>query len=183
MAVLYAPLYLIVSDQPVKSDTVVLFIGEGDTREKEAYQLVIDGYADYLIIPAHGQVQKRNQNGTLERFTWKPLEAVSNQSNQLSKPNQRNWFVGDTHWEAIIARDMLERLGTSSAILVSSPYHMRRIKLIAEKVFGERVTVCYVPTRDETPDKGFWLFNSYDRKFVLTEYMKINWFLLYSPFV
>ena len=77
----------------------------------------------------------------------------------------------------------MERLGISSAILVSSPYHMRRIKLIAERVFGERPTVCYVPTRYETPNEGFWLFNGYERKFVLTEYMKIGWFVLYSPFV
>jgi hypothetical protein len=38
------------------------------------------------------------------------------------------------------------------------------------------------PTRHETPDEGFWLFNN-DRKFVLTEYAKIAWFVLYSPFV
>jgi hypothetical protein len=39
------------------------------------------------------------------------------------------------------------------------------------------------PTRHEKPGEGFWLFDSYDRKFVLTEYIKIGWFLLYSPFV
>jgi uncharacterized SAM-binding protein YcdF (DUF218 family) len=96
--------------------------------------------------------------------------------------NQKNRFVEATHEEAIIAGGMMEHLGISTAILVSSPHHMRRIKLIAERVFGERATVCYVPTRYETPDAGFWLFENYKRKIVLTEYAKIAWFLLYSPF-
>lgn len=184
LAVFYAPSYLVVSDQPVKSDAVVMFLGgEKGTRAKEANQLVMEGYADYLIIPAYGQVKKRGPDGKLERFNWKPPEALSNQPSQLNQPNQRKRFWEDTHEEAIIARDMMERLGISSAILVSSPYHMRRIKLIAARVFGEKATVCYVPTRYETPNEGFWLFNSYDRKFVLTEYMKIGWFVLYSPFL
>ena len=126
-------------------------------------------------------------------------------SNQLNQPSQRNWFVEDTHDEALIARDMMERLGISSAILVSSPYHMRRIRIIAAQVFHQKASSApdakasscppfakegkggfefiSVPTRYETPNDGFWLFNNYDRKFVLTEYMKIGWFLLYSPFV
>jgi hypothetical protein len=40
-----------------------------------------------------------------------------------------------------------------------------------------------VPTRYETQGKGIWLFNSSERKSVLTEYAKITWFLAYSPFV
>ncbi len=78
---------------------------------------------------------------------------------------------------------MMERLGIRSAILVSAPYHMRRIKLIAGQVFGDGMTVRNVPTRYEPPNDGFWLFNGRDRKFVFTEYAKIAWFLIYNPFV
>jgi hypothetical protein len=39
------------------------------------------------------------------------------------------------------------------------------------------------PTRYEQTSETFWLFDSRDRKFVLNEYMKIAWLLLYSPFV
>ena len=78
---------------------------------------------------------------------------------------------------------MMGNRGLKTAIMVSSPYHMRRIKVIAEKVFGDNLTVRYVPTRYEPIPGNFWLFNSYDCKFVLTEYAKIAWFVLYSPFV
>jgi hypothetical protein len=226
-AVYYAPFFLIVSDQPVKSDAVVLFLGgEKGTREKEANQLVADGYADYLIIPAYKQIKKRGPNGKLESISsdikaktsyLKPalVSAPNQQTNELmnqrttssrlnqptnERTNQRNRFVEDTHEEALIAKDMMEHEGISSAILVSSPYHMRRIKIIAGKVFGnspplekggrgdldssgERYRFTFVPTRYETSGETFWLFNNYDRKFVTTEYMKIGWFVLYSSFV
>ena len=186
LSVYGAPGFLAFSDQPVKSDAVVLFLGdERGTREKEANQLILEGYADFLIIPAYRQVEKRGPDGTLIKididFKLQTSNFKLNTPEQRS--NQQNWFVEATHKEALIARDMMNRLRVSSAILVSSPYHMRRIKVIAGRVFGERATVFYVPTRYETLDDGFWLFNSYDRKFVLREYAKIGWFLLYSPFV
>jgi uncharacterized SAM-binding protein YcdF (DUF218 family) len=90
----------------------------------------------------------------------------------------------------------MDDLGLRSALLVSSPYHMRRIKLITGHVFkpapssppfekeGQGGFRLYtVPTRFETQGKGIWLFNSSERNFVLTEYTKIVWFLLYSIFI
>ena len=66
LAIFCAPSLLLVSEAPVKSDAVVLFLGgEKGTREKEAYQLVREGYAEYLIVPARGQVQKPGPNGKL----------------------------------------------------------------------------------------------------------------------
>lgn len=201
-AVYYAPTFLLVADAPVKSDAVILFLGgERGTREKEARQLIREGWADYLITPARNQVLKLDPNGKFERILLESSIVVSNQrtnepmnqrtSSHSSPPNQptneltklRNRVIEDTHSEAIIAKEMMERMGLRSAILVSSPYHMRRIKVIAGKVFGESQSVHYVPTRHETWREGFWLFEGYDRRFVITEYAKIAWFLIYSPFV
>jgi uncharacterized SAM-binding protein YcdF (DUF218 family) len=192
LALYNAPGFLAYSDQPVKSDAVVLFLGgEEGVREKEANQLMVEGYADFLIIPGYRQIKKRGSDGGLIKINLDlkikssklepgPQEDPNQRINETT--NQKNRIIEDTHQEAIIAEDMMEHLGISTAILVSSPYHMRRIKLIAERVFGERAMVCYVPTRYETPDAGFWLFENYKRKIVITEYAKIAWFLLYSPF-
>jgi uncharacterized SAM-binding protein YcdF (DUF218 family) len=176
LAVLQAPSFLIVSDTPVKSDAVVLFLGDvNGTREKEARQLIREGFAEYLIISAYRRVKKQNPDGQL-------ITIDLNLTLNHLKLKTASWLE-DTHQEAVLARDMMDHLGLRSAILVSSPYHMRRIKLIAGRVFGERPKVGYVPTRYEPPNDGFWLFKSYDRKFVLSEYGKIIWFLLYEPFV
>ena len=42
--------------------------GETGTREKEAQQLLREGFADYLIIPATGQIMKGGLDGNLERL-------------------------------------------------------------------------------------------------------------------
>lgn len=217
--VVQAPGFLIVSEEPVKSDAVILFLGgEKGTREKEARRLIQEGRADYLLIPARSQVQQLDPSGNLIKLdialtlnhlqlntpqsgylkprpqdgsnqqTNEPTNrryssySSPDQSNQLNRSNQWNRIIEDTHQEAIGARAMMESLGIRSAILVSAPYHMRRIKLIAGKVFGDDMAVSCVPTRYEPPEDGFWLFNGHDRKFVLTEYMKIAWFFVYSPF-
>ncbi|NPV04880.1 MAG: YdcF family protein [Syntrophaceae bacterium] len=236
LAIIQAPAFLVVSDPPAKSDAAILFLGgEKGTREKEARQLVTEGWAEYLIIPARSQVQKLDPSGKFIRLDLKhsfsnlnqrtneltnqrtdvhlplkPKTSDSERTNELTK--LRNWVVEDTHEETLIARDLMERMGLKSAILVSSPYHMRRIQLIARRVFdtqtdspsktdntslpsregqregaekahGNEFTLTHVPTRYETKSEGFWLFNSYDRRFILSEYAKIAWFLLYAPFV
>jgi len=176
LAAIQAPAFLIVSDTLVKSDAVVLFIGnDRGTREKEARQLMHEGFAEYLIIPAYRQVKTLNPDGSLSKIG---LRLTPNHV----KPKTASWLE-DTHQEAIVAKAMMEQLGLRSAILVSSLYHMRRIKLISERVFAEKATVRYVPTRYETPREDSWLFDSYERKQVFTEYVKIAWFVLYSPFV
>jgi hypothetical protein len=186
LAVIRAPSFLIVSDAPVKSDAVVLFLGgEKGTREKEANQLITEGYADYLIIPAYRQVKKLSPDGTLVKtdldLKLDHLKLNTPRSGYL-KLKTASW-VEDTHQETLIARDMMAALGFKSAILVSSPYHMRRIKIIADKVFGETNTLSCVPTRHETSNESVWVLENYKFKFVMTEYAKITWFHLYSPFV
>ena len=59
-------------------------------------------------------------------------------------------FYEDTHIEIIEAQKRMSDYGLKSAIFVSSPHHMRRIKLIAEKVFkSNNYNFYYVPTRYE----------------------------------
>jgi len=182
LAIIAVPSFLLVSDAPVKADAVVVFIGgENGSREKEAEQLVGEGFAEYFIIPAYGQVRKRGPDGNLEPFNWKRPEGVPHrQTNKLTK--QGNRFIENTHLEALMAKRLMENLGLRSALLVSSPYHMRRIKMITGKVFQDQMTASYIPTRFEMFGKGFWLLNNSEREFVLMELAKIAWFLVYSPF-
>ena len=86
LAVFQAPVFLVISEAPVRADAVVLFAsGEKGSREKEADQLLREGLADYLIIPATGQIKKQGPNGRRERLDLKKLIPISNQSNQPKK--------------------------------------------------------------------------------------------------
>lgn len=169
LLVINAPGYLSYSEQPRKSDAVILFLGnEYRDRRAEATRLIRDGYADYLLIPAYGKLVKA---ADLDR---------SSRNGPPLRPSHYPGVYEDTHIEVLEAKKLMDRNGLTSAILVSSPYHMRRIRLIANRVFaggGYRTT--FVPTRFERPAKGFWFINGSAIRKVVGEYGKIAWFFLY----
>ena len=74
-------------------------------------------------------------------------------------------------------------MGLQSALMVSSPYHMKRIKIITESVFGEQSQhMKYVPTRYERMSEGLPDTVIADWDFIASEFIKICWFYLYAPF-
>jgi len=78
---------------------------------------------------------------------------------------------------------ILEKTVKAIANIVSSPYHMRRIKTIAGRVFSEDYKLYFIPTRYQNVNKAVWRFDKKDFLSLFLEYLKIVWFLLYSPFV
>jgi hypothetical protein len=164
-----APCFLVYADKPVKSDAVVLFVGPALTaREKEAVRLLYEGYGRFLIIPAYKQVISH------EKITG-PFSGKFK-----AYPD----FYERTHIEMLYAEKIMHAIGVRSAIMVSSPYHMKRISMIAGKVFGEQARLfLYVPTRYESNPTNLWNMDYHDWMFVMSEYIKICWFQLYSPFI
>ena len=78
---------------------------------------------------------------------------------------------------------MMEHYGLKSAIFVSSPDHMRRIKIITEKVFDKKdVQIAFVPVRSETRHHDLRDLTPSDYTRMGKEYIKIVWFLMYSTF-
>ncbi|MBA4390175.1 MAG: hypothetical protein C0399_04475 [Syntrophus sp. (in: bacteria)] len=179
----YAPHYLVYTHKPVKSDSIVLFLGSKFTpRKEEAFKLIEDGYARYLIIPAYGKVSDAGL------FTGQPGEpklrpdtakARGGAASALQYPK----YFEDTHIEVLEAKKMIDKAGFKSAIFVSSPYHMRRISIIAKQVFGTNdYQLTFVPSRFEEYKGGLWFLNGRDLKFVTGEYLKIAWFMVYRFF-
>ncbi len=170
--ILRAPAYLAYSELPRKSDAVVLFLGnEYKERRAEAVHLIRNGYADYLLIPAYG---KMVEAPNLERASRNVVPA---------RPPQYPILYEDTHIEVLEAKKLMDKKGLKSAIFVSSPYHMRRIRLIAGKVFaGPGYRMAFVPTRFEKQTNGLWFLHQSDIRKVVSEYCKIAWFSLYRWF-
>lgn len=168
--VVFAPHYLFYADLPQRSDAIVLFLGnEFKERRSETLKLMEEGYASYFIIPAYGRI----------------VEAVNHEAASkkaiASRPNKYPGAYEDTHVEIIEAKRLMDSKGLKSAILVSSPHHMRRIKIIAKRVFPqEAYRMAFVPTRFEKKNEGIWFLNEQETKKVLSEYGKIAWFLVYS---
>lgn len=181
LLIYYAPYYLLYKNSPKKSEVIVVLLGPVfEARKKEAYRLLKKGYADYMIIPAYNQI-----------FYFRNKEIISSklQMNffksyfKKKEENERvmNRLMENTHLELLHAREMMDKASFKSAIFVSSPYHMRRLKLIGDRVIEKtNYTLLFVPTSFERVNENFWLFHDYDRNWIIKEYAKIAWFYVYT---
>ncbi len=168
-----APRFLAYANSPARSDAVILFVGENlAARKKEAVRLLAEGYARFLIIPAYHQVYAR-----------------LGISYRTDVSGNRGWrmypdFYSDTHIEALYAKQMMDTMGLKSAVMCSSAYHMRRIRMISRKVFAERASsLSYDPTPYDRNPVDFLEMNWANWIFVIQEYVKMCWFCIYSPFI
>lgn len=159
------------ADKPVQSDAVILFLGSDD-RKKEANRLLEEGYADYLIIPAFKQV-----------FTHKHIPVRVPYARKVDSSGAYPGFYENTHVEVLQAKEIMNAMGLQSALMVSSSYHMKRIRIITESVFGDQAQgLRYVPARYEQVPEGFPDVLTADWAFIASELIKICWFYLYAPF-
>ncbi len=165
--------YLNFSEAPEKSDAVVLFVGpDQDQRLKEAHQLMYEGYADTLIIPAYQQVFVMSEGQIIKasgvRLKRFPLSAYPD-------------YYENTHVEALLAKQIMEQLGFKSALLVSAPWHMRRISIIASQIFyQENFQIKYVGSRFLRQKVPLSIFGLANLKVGITEAVKIVSFIAYK---
>src|SRR5208283_4418327 len=170
----YAPKFFACTDEPVKSDAIILFDGPNFmAREKEAHRLLDEGYARFLIVPAFQNV-----------FTLKNIpphvQDVSDNA-KFRSFNKYPVFYENTHIEILHAQKIMNALELKSAIMVSSPNHIKRIRMISQKVFGEQSRfISYVPTRYMYCPANLSDMDMADWMFVIEEFVKICWFRIYS---
>ncbi len=185
-AAVYAPRYLLYSTGYQKVDAIVLLLGPDFTaRRKQAHQLIDEGKAGYLIIPAYNKVSrisdKVTDKGIVKSLSPNLLMRDSGQRKKILNPSSYPYFYEDTHMEIMAAKKTMADFGLKSATFVSSPYHMRRIKLIVSSEFkGEQREFYFVPTIYEKAPANFWELSSVEWKKVGREYTKMIWFSLYS---
>ena len=185
----FAPKYLAYADTPVKSDLVVLFVGpDFKAREKEAKRLIEEGYAEYLLVPTVGSFWENSSalgarggiRGKLSKFAKAVTE--NSQVDRGTQSSNGKPFFERTHLEILDAKRAMEEHGLRSALFVSSPWHMRRIKIITESVFNGdgKYKITYVPTRFEKLPASLPGLCKYAYRSIIQEYMKITAFLAYS---
>ena len=177
--ILSAPYYLLYSSSYKKADAIVVLLGpDFNARQKEAYDLINERMADYLIIPAYNKTYRVFDKGVIEYLPDNFPQLKTMKKNVDAPP----YFYEDTHWEIIKAKKVMSHYGLRSAIFVSSPYHMRRIKIIVIRVFENNDYEFYfIPTHYEQTPAVFWELSSADWKKVAREYGKILWFYIYFP--
>lgn len=175
----YAPDFLLYSTGYQKTDAIVLYLGpDFSARQKEAYKIINEGKTDYLIIPAYHKIYKISDKGTIKSLSNNLSARSSTKIKAILTPSP--CFYEDTHTETIEAKKIMADFGLKSAIFISSPYHMRRIKLIVTRVFsGWMGEFYFIPTSFEKAPGYFWKLSWENWKKVGKEYGKMFWFCLY----
>ena len=176
--IFYAPTYLSYADKPIKSDVIILIVGPDlRARKIEALKLIEQGYAKNLFITGHGNISNPRMNVPEKLPVYESIHSDINDTSHYP------WYFENTHKEMLEAKKAIDRKGFRSAIFVSSPFHMRRIKIIADHIFDSRsLHMRFVPTRYEEgidPD-GVWCLHNLE--LIAMEYLKITWFSVYERF-
>ncbi|MEE9910280.1 MAG: YdcF family protein [Deltaproteobacteria bacterium] len=173
----YAPGFLAYSTNYAKVDAVILLLGpDFSARQKHARDLIEKGMADYLIIPAYGKTYYVDQG------IMKLLQGDKVRDSRDGKKNSLlEQYYEDTHLELMKAKNTMKMGGQKSAIFVSSSYHMRRIRLMVDKEFGHQSVYYFSPTPYDPAPVCAWQLKASDWKKVWREYVKILWFMIYSP--
>ena len=181
LGIVCAPAFLAYSYSVEKVDCVIVMVGDGTGgRFKGAEQLVEQGRSEVLLIPAHNKVAFTGETG-LSEMGYVKMAPVCDKPVKFMGRSYR--VFENTHLEMLKGKKIMDKLGYRSAIIVSSPYHMRRLQLIARKVFGDDYQIGFTATPFEKYDT-LGCFQSWGTfKNVWNEYLKIGWFLVYSWFV
>lgn len=174
--------FLKVSETPGPVDVVVQFVGPDNiARSAKAAGLVRQGLAPLLMIPGQRSLFAPNRQGELAPLRTAETAAAFWCRSWGSPLSSR--MMENTHKELLLARCAMDHLRLHSAILVSSPCHMRRIRLMAKRVFDQQhYRILYVAAETDQGGQPWWPTRN-DWWWLMREYPKIVWFFLYEPFL
>ncbi|MCP4681044.1 MAG: YdcF family protein [Desulfobacterales bacterium] len=174
--------YLIVRNPVKKSDLIVCFMGEPIERGLEAAELFKKGLAPHIFFAR--EKLPDGQDVLHERGIRYPetRDMLKKLFQDLGVPEAAlitsDGFVRNTFEEAGEIRELARRKGYHSLIVVTSPFHTRRVWLVLKKVLEEDgVEIIMAPSHysNFSPD-GWWKNEKYIKS-VVYEYQKLLYYL------
>ena len=176
--------WLAASDPLQPSDVIFVLAGR-ECRKHFALELLREGRAPTLLLSVGRFEIRRFSN--LELPTKFDLLAIAS----TTEPRRRHYFVEIDSGSAQARRITLSRFGTLSEILafsdwlrehspvrsatiVSSGFHLKRIRLCCRRLVSEGTKLSFVAVPDESRYlRGHWWRDPNTRRLVLSELLKI----------
>ncbi len=167
---------LVVSDTRIFSDVILVPSGGGQERIDMAIELYQQGFGKKILVSGKADDERSPSNA--ESMYHYALRRGVPEVALIQEPNARNT------WENILfTRDIITE-EDRKILLVTSSYHMKRLKLITENVFPDRMIASVsvsVPFWDSSRwwkhPKGAWLTVSESMKILLGKWGGI-WYAL-----
>jgi len=159
--------FLVVADKPAPAEVLVVLSGDRGERLEYAVRLHREGLAERLLLSGGPVYTDLTAADLLRRHAL--LLGVP-EHKIITEPRATN-----TYQNALYSRELMEYYGLDSAIVVSSPYHMRRVRALFDEVFRDSdIRLFYRPVEDSWFDPEYWWESAAGRRLVLGEYLKLT---------
>lgn len=152
------------SDAAEESDLIVM-IGGDSGRLKKAAELYKEGYADFVMITPVINSSRTEQNLSTAMTYGISKEALV-----------ADYEAESTYSNAVITIEYMEENNMTSALIVTSDYHIKRTKYIYEKENDGDLQFKYISALSKTD--GRWYESSASFYIWYSEYFKLNWYRL-----
>ncbi len=166
--------YLYYKDEMKPADVIVVLAGEETERVEYGVKLFKDGWArkDKMVLAGGPLVWK---------YTWASL--MKEHAMYLGVPKKAILLEDksrNTEEDARFTKEILNKYGYKSCILVTSPYHSRRATKIFRKIMGDKIMVISAPSEKSWFSFDEWWKRRRDRSTVLNEYSKFVWLWIFG---
>lgn len=154
---------LVIDHTPEKVD-VLITLGGGAERERYAAELYRLGFARGIIMSGCGNAARQ--------MAKEAIRLGVKEQDIIIEEKARN-----TYENALYSRDIMSAQNLKSAIVVTSPYHMRRTKLVFGRVFKNTgMKLLYCSTKDSGFNADGQCRSGKDRQVVRREYIKLIYY-------
>jgi uncharacterized SAM-binding protein YcdF (DUF218 family) len=165
--------YLVIQDKLEPADVIHVISG-GDYRTDYAVQLYRQGYSKRVFFTGGWCVYYHYYHG---QHSTERAEAQGIAKENIAVDESQ---VTSTFAEAVLVKELIVRGPTPirSVIVVSDPYHMRRVRWTYKRVLGDSVRVELAPVPfSQTPYQRRWWNDPASRRYVVNEYVKSIYYL------
>ena len=175
--------WLTVADPLVRSDVIFIADGKSPHRELEAAALFREGWAPRIALT----LPRSDLSEEVRRLSGEPTpqERSSRLLQRAGVPDgaiiRLDRVVENTLEEFRVAFDYARAHGFRRVIIVSSPYHLRRVRIIWRSRFGHELPASIRATRYEAVEASRWWRSRRSLEDVVHEMFGIAHFLIGSP--
>lgn len=178
--------FLVVRDPLAKADVILVLSGEPTERAREAADLYREGWAPKVVLttpeppPGHAELVALGVRIPLEPEIARTI--VVGLGVSAADVLQVPTVINSTGSEARAFHAWMREGGWRRAIVVSSPYHTRRVRSLFREVFGKSgTTVAVVPSRHGEFQPGDWWRRRSGVRNLIIEYQKLLFYSLQYP--
>ena len=179
----YSASLLMVNDVPQKSDAIVVLGGGEPGRAWQAADLYRDKLAPYVVLTQDEPTVDE------EELRKHGIELVDGRDNYFrvlrgfGVPEEQivtvEAYADDTLSELTHIRQLSERRGWKSLIIITSNYHTRRARLTARFVLGSAISFAVVSSSHGGLNRDRWWRANGDVRTFLIEFEKLIAYSLY----